>query len=485
MEAYQKQFIEFLLETGALKLSSETEDFSLKSGRRSPWFVNLGDFSDGVSARELGRAYAGRIQALLPDLSGTLLFGPAYKGIPLAVATSIALGEAGKAIGFAFDRKEVKAHGEATGADLQKQMIVGSKIPDGTKIVILDDVLTTGATKNDALELLGKVAKNLQYPGLVIGVDRQEVGIDGVSAVQKFAEQNKIPVVSIVNAVEVFQYLKELSKEKAYVDPRALERISNYLRVYGTSQARKELGLGPLEQRIVRLDRSVIPACDIDELDKFKEVVAGTAGNPKIGGYKIGFELGYGGKGWGLADVVEVAKSGAPEKTVIFDHQKAGSDIPDTGKNFARKMKKAGVDAVIFFPQAGPETERAWIYHAFDQGLKVIVGGRMTHPAYAVSEGGFITDEGALMMYRIAAQAGVSDFVVPGNKPQVIAQIKELVREEGIHNPTFYAPGFVTQGGDVSEAAKVAGDRFHAIVGRDIMNAPDKKAAADKLTSKL
>jgi len=158
--------------------------------------------------------------------------------------------------------------------------------------------------------------------------------------------------------------------------------------------------------------------------------------------------------------------------------------IPDTGKNFAEVCKKAEVDAVIIFPQSGPETERAWLYHALDKGLKIIVGGRMTHSAYTVSEGGFITDEGALEMYRIAARIGINNFVVPGNKPEIIEQIRGVVEAEGV-DPIFYAPGFIAQGGNISEAAKAAGERFHGIVGRGIYQAVDKKAAAIEHTSQL
>jgi len=158
--------------------------------------------------------------------------------------------------------------------------------------------------------------------------------------------------------------------------------------------------------------------------------------------------------------------------------------VPFTGRIFAELCKEAGIDAVILFPQAGPETERAWIYHALDQGLKVIVGGRMTHPAYAQSEGGFISDEGALDMYRIAARAGINNFVVPGNKPGVIKLVKEVIEAEGI-TPTFYAPGFVGQGGIISEAAKVAGNYWHAIVGRGIRQAQDMKEATLELTSQI
>ena len=215
-------------------------------------------------------------------------------------------------------------------------------------------------------------------------------------------------------------------------------------------------------------------------MEEFEEIVKETADVEGIGGYKVGLELGL---SYGLGRVVEVARK-YTAKPIIYDHQKAGTDIPDTGKNFAEVCKRAGVDAVILFPQAGPETERAWIYHALDRGLKVIIGGRMTHPAYAVSEGGFITDEGALEMYGIGARAGISHFVVPGNKPDVIKQVREVVEVEGVE-PVFYAPGFIAQGGNISDAAKVAGNRFHGIVGRGIYRAQNKRAAALEHTSQI
>jgi orotidine-5'-phosphate decarboxylase len=254
--------------------------------------------------------------------------------------------------------------------------------------------------------------------------------------------------------------------------------VSTYLRVYGTESARKALRKD--EKRIIGRDRSVIPACDVETIEEFEKLVQSTADVDGIGGYKIGFELGL---GYALEKVVETARKHT-KKPLIYDHQKAGTDIPDTGKNFAKVCKKAGLDAVIFFPQAGPETERAWIYHALDSGLSVIVGGRMTHPAYSQSEGGFISDEGALEMYRIAARAGINSFVVPGNKPDVIKTVREMVEAEGVE-PSFFAPGFVAQGGKIDDATKVAGDRWHAIVGRGIYHAADMKAAAIEHTSKL
>lgn len=470
MEQYKKDFIDFLLSTNSLKIG---EDFTLKSKRLSPYFINVGDFNEGSSIDMLGQAYASAVQGLGQEVD--ILFGPAYKGIPLAVTTSIALSKKGRKVGFAFDRKEAKDHGEVTNkADLQKAMIVGKKIQNGSRIILLDDVFTTGDTKYETVELLGKLADNLQYPALVIAVDRQEVGIDGKSAIDEFTQKTGIPIASIVSTSEIYQHLKT----KQDLNQKDVERIATYLRVYGTEIARK--AFGKLEQKIIEGDRSVIPACDVSTLQEFEELVKQTADVEGIGGYKIGFELGL---GYGLERVVETARKHT-NKPIIYDHQKAGTDIPDMGKNFARVCKKAGVDAIILFPQAGPETERAWIYHAFDQGLKVIVGGRMTHPAYAQSEGGFISDEGALKMYRIAARAGINNFVVPGNKIEVIKIVKEVVEAEGV-NPIFYAPGFIAQGGKIEDTAKVAGDRWHAIVGRGIYGAKDMKKAALEHTSQL
>ncbi len=468
MQKYKADFISLLLRTGALKFG---RDYTLKSKRQSPYFLNAGGLNDGESIKLLGQAYASAIIA--SNAKFDLLFGPAYKGIPLVITTSIALANNSMNVGWAFDRKEVKDHGEATGASLQDKVLVGSRIKDGSRIVLLDDVITTGGAKYEAIELLSKMAKDLKYPALIIAADRQEVGIDGTNAIQKLTGSTGMPVFSIITASDIIQYLKAIGGYGTDV-----LRMENYVRCYGAEAARK--GLPALGQTIIQRDRSVIPACDVETIEQFEELVKQTADIVGIGGYKIGFELGY---GYGLPKVVETARK-YTQKPLIFDHQKAGSDIPDTGKNFARVCKKAGIDTVIMFPQAGPETERAWIYHALNQGLKVIVGGRMTHPAYAQSEGGFISDEGALEMYRIAARAGIGNFVVPGNKPDVIKMVREIVKAEGVA-PVFYAPGFIAQGGKIEDAAKAAGDKFHGIVGRGIYEASDMKAAAAEHTSQL
>ncbi len=473
---YKEGFVRFLLETGALRVFDDPrEDRRLKNGRISPWFVNIGDFNDGESSGRLAGFYADAI--ISSGASAEVLYGIPDKGVGLVAPVAIAMASRGHNVGWFFSRKDEKTHGEATGLgpeDRIKKLTVGRVPQSGQAIAQLDDVFTAGDAKYEANNFLVGLGRT-NLPLLAIAVDRQEVAVDSRDAIAEYQEKTGTRVVSVVNAVDVFNILRE----GRLVPERALERLANYIRVYGTKDARESVGRG-LEQKIIGADRSVIPACDVGTLEEFERLVEQTANVEGIGGYKIGFELGL---TFGLPAVVNTARR-YTDKPLIYDHQKAGTDIPDTGKNFAKVVKKAGVDAVIFFPQAGPETERAWIYHALDNGLKVVVGGRMTHPAYAVSEGGFIVDEGALDMYRIAARAGVNNFVVPGNKPEVIKQVREIVEGEGV-KPVFYAPGFIAQGGSISEAAKVAGERFHGIVGRGIYEATDMHAAAVEHTLQL
>ncbi len=230
---------------------------------------------------------------------------------------------------------------------------------------------------------------------------------------------------------------------------------------------------------IINRDKSIVIACDVN-LEKFEEIVRETADISAIGAYKIGFGLALAN---GLPKVVEVCKRYSA-KPIIYDHQKAGTDIPDTGKLFATTCKNAGVDAVILMCQSGPETENAWIKACQAEKLGVIVGGLMTHPKYLRSEGGFIADEAVEEVYSIAADLGVTEFVVPGNKPDKIKEIKTLLESKGV-DPVFHAPGFISQGGDVTEAAAAAGNKWHAIIGRAIYEAQDVRKAALELTKKL
>ena len=232
------------------------------------------------------------------------------------------------------------------------------------------------------------------------------------------------------------------------------------------------------EKKLIKRERSVIVACDLIEM--YEKIVRETADIKEVGGYKIGFYLGL---SYGLPKVVEIARKYS-DKPIIYDHQKAGTDIPDMGEKFAKVCKNAGVDAIILFPQSGPETERAWIEAAKEEDLGVIVGGLMTHPKYVRSEGGYLADEAIIEMYLNAADLEVTDFVVPGNRPDDIKRIKEILEERGI-SPTFYAPGFITQGGEISEAAKIAGNKWHAIVGRAIYQSENIKTATKEIVSQI
>jgi orotidine-5'-phosphate decarboxylase len=485
MAEYRSRFIGFALDNGLKIFENSADDRTLKSKRISPWFLNVGEFNDGLTLGPLATAYRDAISD--SGVKADLLYGIPEKGVGLVGPVAVYLALRNQNIGWFFTRKMPKEHGESTGkADISK-LVVGKVPKDGQSIIQLDDVFSTGDTKYQAREDLAKLGK-FEYPLLAIALDRQEAGIDGKSAIAEYEAKTGTKVISVIRATDVLDFLKNMAlsessnAEKIAVTLKQIERLSRYLRVYGTDEARAYVidNFGKLDHRIIDMDRSIIPACDVETIEEFEELVKQTADVKGIGGYKVGFELGL---GYGLPKVVEAARKHS-DKPIIYDHQKAGTDIPDTGRNFAKVCKKAGIDTVIFFPQAGPETERAWIYHALDNGLKVIVGGRMTHSAYSVSEGGFITDDGAMEMYRIAARAGVGNFVVPGNKPDVIKQVKGLVESEGV-SPVFYAPGFVAQGGKIEDATKVAGERWHAIVGRGIYQAKDMKKAAEEHTSKL
>jgi orotidine-5'-phosphate decarboxylase len=199
-----------------------------------------------------------------------------------------------------------------------------------------------------------------------------------------------------------------------------------------------------------------------------------------IGGYKIGAGLAL---KYGLSEIVSYIPSGL---SIIYDHQKGGTDIPGLGTDFAKVCSDAGVDAVILFPFAGAATEREWIKACQGEGLVVLVGGHMTQPEFLASEGGFIADDAPERIYQIAMECGVQDFVVPGNKVEFVEKYRRLFETElGEGNFTLYAPGFITQGGVITETGKVAGKNWHAIVGSAIYKAKDMTAAAKEITSQI
>jgi len=229
---------------------------------------------------------------------------------------------------------------------------------------------------------------------------------------------------------------------------------------------------------IITLNRSIIPSCDVSDLTKLKNLVKETCSVEGIGAYKVGLELCI---PYGICQVIDTIRK-YTNLPIIYDHQKAANDIPELGEKFARAVK--GVDAVILFPFTGPETERSWIKSCKKEKLGVIVGGEMTHKGFLESESGFISEKESLKIYEIAAKAGINDYVVPGNKPDRIKIYKSFLEARGI-KPTFYSPGLIAQGGNISVSAKAAGSNWHAIVGRALYNAKDVHKAAKELVKAL
>jgi orotate phosphoribosyltransferase len=222
MEKYQQEFIEFLAESGALKFGQ----FTLKSGRLSPYFINAAVFNDGKLSAKLGYFFAKKITATLGE-DYDILFGPAYKGIPLAVETSMALWkdfQINKP--WAFDRKEEKAHGD-------KGMIVGKELKDDDRVIILDDVFTTGAAKEEVIEKIRAIA-HVRFTAVFIAVDRQEKNPEGKNAIKEFEDKHEIPVHSVVTVRDAFAHLRNREiGGKTYVNEKLFADFEEYLQKYG------------------------------------------------------------------------------------------------------------------------------------------------------------------------------------------------------------------------------------------------------------
>ena len=235
-----------------------------------------------------------------------------------------------------------------------------------------------------------------------------------------------------------------------------------------------------LEGRIPH-KRSVIVAADVYSA-LLGNLVEATHEVKGIGGYKVGMQLVL---NHGLFNTVAMVKD-STDLPVIFDYQKAGNDIPAMGEPFAQICKDAKVDAAILFPFGGEQTQKDWIKALQDRGVGVLVGAHMTQPGFLWSEGGYIHDSAPGRIFENAAKEGIKDFVVPGNKAEFVKQYKELFdRVVGPGEYTLYAPGFITQGGEISEMAQAAGDNWHAIVGSAIYNAVDIKKAAEETTAQI
>lgn len=220
MKQYKKDFIELLVEAEALKFG----EFTLKSGRIAPYFLNAGSFFTGDYVTRLGKAYA---EAYLDaGIETDVIFGPAYKGIPLSVITvSVLHSEFGKNIAYSFNRKEAKDHGEG-------KMLIGASL-ENKKVLLIDDVITAGTAIRESLDLL-KENGNPLVQGVLISLDRMEKNNEGKNALKAIEDDFGIPMFTIVNLDEVIEalYNKKVNG-KVYIDDKMMEVIRKYRAEYG------------------------------------------------------------------------------------------------------------------------------------------------------------------------------------------------------------------------------------------------------------
>ena len=235
-------------------------------------------------------------------------------------------------------------------------------------------------------------------------------------------------------------------------------------------------------ERLIEGDRAVIIAADVTTIKELEKLVAQTCNVKGIKGYKIGLALAL---TYGIKEVVTIIRKHT-DLPIIYDHQKAGNDIPEMGPTFAKVVADGGVDAAILFPFGGGLTERTWIKACEDAGLVVLVGGHMTQKEFLENEGGFIANNAPTKIYIQAAERGVTNFVVPGNKVQFVSKYRKLLENIlGPNNFVLWAPGFISQKGEITEFAKEAGPVWRAIVGSAIYKADDMNEAAKMITASI
>ena len=222
MESYKREFIEFMVDSQVLKFG----EFTLKSGRKSPFFMNAGGYVTGTQLRKLGEYYAKAIHDNY-GLDFDVLFGPAYKGIPLSVATAMAISELyGKDVRYCSNRKEAKDHGE-TG------ILLGSQLKDGDRVVMIEDVTTSGKSIEETYPIL-KAQADVKIKGLIVSLNRMEKGKGDKSALEEVKEQHGFPTAAIVSMADVVEHLYNHEyKGKVIIDDELKAAIDAYYEQYG------------------------------------------------------------------------------------------------------------------------------------------------------------------------------------------------------------------------------------------------------------
>ena len=222
MEQYKQEFIEFMVDSKVLKFG----DFTLKSGRKSPFFMNAGAYVTGSQLRKLGEYYAKAIHDTYGD-DFDVLFGPAYKGIPLAVATAMAYSELyGKDVKYCCNRKEVKDHGDVG-------ILLGYKLQDGDRVIMIEDVTTSGKSMEETVPIV-RAQANVEIKGLIVSLNRMERGQGEKCALDEVADLYGFPTAAIVNMAEVTEHLyNKPYKGEVIIDDTLKGAIDAYYEQYG------------------------------------------------------------------------------------------------------------------------------------------------------------------------------------------------------------------------------------------------------------
>jgi len=220
---YKEEFIEFLVECNALRFG----EFELKSGRIAPYFINTGMFDTGLKIKKLGTFYAKAVQEhFFDNFDG--IYGPAYKGIPLCISAAQALSDMGVDKGYVFNRKEAKTYAD-------KSLVVGMPLTKSSRLILVDDVITSGKAIRESLEVL-KSCNNPVVKGIIISVNRQEKGKTEKNALKEVEEILGIPIHAIVSITDIKAYLYNRKiNDRVIIDDAMLSKIDSYLKKYGAS----------------------------------------------------------------------------------------------------------------------------------------------------------------------------------------------------------------------------------------------------------
>jgi len=444
LSAKQKKIIDQLYKENMIQFGH----FVLKSGVISPFYIDLRQIP---SYPDLFKEVIGAFKNTLGKMQYKHIVGIPYAAIPFSTALGVSLNKPS-----AYTRKEQKGYAI--------DRLIEGNAKRGDKAIVVDDLITTAKSKIEIIDTLSQ--EGIVVKDVVVLVDRQQGGKEQLKS-------KGVNLHSVFDVKDIFSHLLNTKKISKSIYAESINFVDKHNVWVSASKKNNSL---------FELDRSIIVACDVTDIKTLRSLVKQTCDVRGIGGYKIGFTLGL---SYGLPEVVKNIRE-FTDLPIIYDHQKAANDIPKMGGQFAQVCKNAGINSVILFPFTGPVSEADWIEACFEAGLHVMVGAHMTHDGFLETDGGSIEKDAPERIFTLASDMGVRDFVVPGNQPEMVLKYKLLLEELlGVGQFRLFAPGFVGQGGSVSETAKVAGRYWSAIVGSGIYQAPNFAKAAKELSSAI